>query len=180
MRLRPARESERLVHVQPRQFGAQLLELVPKEPQHRLIGLLGARGAQRIEGGELAHPLLETRGQEAPPRGVEVIVQPQGDIFDTIRDASQAASLVFLGMRDPALADQLRMDPAVKGVVIIDVANGSPAQQLGFQKGDLVLSVNNASIAKTRDLNRAAGQRNRVWRITIVRGGQQMSVELRG
>jgi Do/DeqQ family serine protease len=80
----------------------------------------------------------------------------------------------------PALADQLRMDPAAQGVVIIDVANGSPAQRLGFQKGDLVISVNNASIAKTRDLNRAAAQRNRVWRITILRGGQQMSVELRG
>ena len=32
---------------------------------------------------------------------VEVIVQPQGDIFDTIRDASQAASLAFIGMREP-------------------------------------------------------------------------------
>jgi Do/DeqQ family serine protease len=80
----------------------------------------------------------------------------------------------------PALADQLRMDPAANGVVIIDVANGSPAQRLGFQKGDLVISVNNANIAKTRDLDRAASQRNRVWRITILRGGQQMSVELRG
>jgi hypothetical protein len=40
--------------------------------------------------------------------------------------------------------------------------------------------VNSANIAKTRDLNRVASQQNRVWRITILRGGQQMSVELRG
>jgi S1-C subfamily serine protease len=80
----------------------------------------------------------------------------------------------------PALADDLRLDPAAEGVVILDIANGSLAQSLGFQRGDLVLSVNNAKIAKTRDLERAAGQQSRLWRITIMRAGQQMSVELRG
>ncbi len=64
--------------------------------------------------------------------------------------------------------------------MIVDVANGSPAQSLGFKRGDLVLSVNNAKIAKTRDLERAVGQPSRRWSITIMRGGQQMSVELRG
>jgi Do/DeqQ family serine protease len=80
----------------------------------------------------------------------------------------------------PALADDLRIDPGTQGVVIVDIANGSPAQSLGFQRGDLVLSVNNAKIAKTRDLERIAGQQSRLWRITIMRAGQQMSVELRG
>ena len=80
----------------------------------------------------------------------------------------------------PALADRLRLDPAAQGVVIVEIANGSPAQSLGFQPGDLVLSVNNAKIAKTRDLERVAGQSTRRWSITIVRAGQQLSVELRG
>jgi S1-C subfamily serine protease len=80
----------------------------------------------------------------------------------------------------PALADELRLETSAQGVVIVDIANGSPAQGLGFQRGDLVLQVNSAKIAKTRDLEKAAGQQSRVWRITIMRGGQQMSVELRG
>jgi len=80
----------------------------------------------------------------------------------------------------PALADDLRLDPSAQGVVILDVANGSAAQRLGFQRGDLVVSVNSTKIAKTRDLERISGQQSRVWRITILRGGQQMSVELRG
>ena len=80
----------------------------------------------------------------------------------------------------PALAENLRLDPSTQGVVIVDIAAGSPAQSLGFQRGDLVLSVNDAKIAKTRDLERVAGQQSRRWRITIVRGGQQVSVELRG
>jgi Do/DeqQ family serine protease len=95
-----------------------------------------------------------------------------------------ASSSPFQGVKisnlSPALADDLRIDPATQGVVIVDIAAGSPAQSLGFQRGDLVLSVNNAKIAKTRDLERIAGQQSRLWRITILRGGQQMSVELRG
>jgi Do/DeqQ family serine protease len=80
----------------------------------------------------------------------------------------------------PALAERLRLDPSSQGVVIVDIASGSPAQSLGFQPGDLVISVNNAKIAKTRDLERVAGQQTRRWSITIVRAGQQLSVELRG
>src|SRR5882757_7098625 len=95
-----------------------------------------------------------------------------------------ASSSPFQGAKvsnlSPALADDLRLDPTVQGVVIVDIANGSPAQTLGFKRGDLVLSVNNAKIATTRDLERVAGQQSRRWSITIVRGGQQMSVEFRG
>jgi Do/DeqQ family serine protease len=80
----------------------------------------------------------------------------------------------------PALADDLRLDPSTQGVVIVEIANGSPAHNLGFRRGDLVVTVNNAKIAKTRDLERVAGQQSRRWSITILRGGQQMSVELRG
>ncbi len=80
----------------------------------------------------------------------------------------------------PAIADELRLDPSSEGVVVIDIANGSPAQTMGFRKGDVVLAVNNQKIAKTRDLERATAQQSRVWRITIRRGGQQMSVVLSG
>jgi S1-C subfamily serine protease len=95
-----------------------------------------------------------------------------------------SASSPFQGAKvsnlSPALADDLRLDPTAQGVVIIDIANGSPAHTLGFKRGDLVLSVNNSKIAKTRDLERVTGQQSRRWNITIVRGGQQMSVEFRG
>jgi Do/DeqQ family serine protease len=104
---------------------------------------------------------------------------------DTPRDELLIASpSPFQGAKvsnlSPALADDLRLDPSAQGVVIVDIAGGSPAQSLGFQRGDLVVSVNNAKIAKTRDLEKAVGQQSRLWRITIMRGGQQMSVELRG
>ena len=80
----------------------------------------------------------------------------------------------------PALADELRLDPSAEGVVVLDVSSGSPAQTFGFRKGDIVLTVNNQKIANPRDLERATAQQGRVWRITIRRGGQQMSVVLSG
>jgi Do/DeqQ family serine protease len=80
----------------------------------------------------------------------------------------------------PALADELQLDNATKGVVIVDVYDGSIARSVGFQRGDVVLSVNGEDIAKTADLKHAAEQSARVWRITIQRGGQQMSVTLGG
>ena len=42
------------------------------------------------------------------------------------------------------------------------------------------MSVNNEKIGKTRDLERVSGQSARVWRITLTRGGRQLSVVLGG
>ena len=95
-----------------------------------------------------------------------------------------AARSPFKGVRvanvSPALADELRIDPSVEGVVILDVANGTPAQSVGFQRGDIVLAVNNQAIAKTRDLERVTATPSRAWRVTIRRGSQQMTVMLNG
>jgi Do/DeqQ family serine protease len=102
---------------------------------------------------------------------------PHDELVIQARSPFQGAKVSNLS---PALADDLRLDPSTDGVVITEVTDGSPAQSLGFHRGDLVLTVNNQKIAKTRDLEKAANQPSRVWRITIMRGGQQMSVVLSG
>jgi Do/DeqQ family serine protease len=79
----------------------------------------------------------------------------------------------------PSLADQLRLDPGAEGVVVVDVANGSIGQRF-FQTGDVLVTVNNQKMTQTSDLDKLARQQTRLWRIVIRRGGQQMSVELRG
>jgi Do/DeqQ family serine protease len=104
---------------------------------------------------------------------------------DTPRDEIEIkARSPFLGATvanlSPALADELRLDPQTEGVVITAVADGSTAQSIGFQKGDIVVSVNNEKIAKPADLERITGAGGRQWRITILRGGQQISVIFSG
>ena len=54
------------------------------------------------------------------------------------------------------------------------------AASVGFQKGDIILAVNNQKIAKTSDLDKASKASSRLWRIVVVRGGQQINVTLGG
>ena len=73
---------------------------------------------------------------------------------------------VKVGNLSPALADELRLDPGAEGVAILEVANGSPAQRFGFRRGDVVVSVNDKPIQKTRDLDRGhASRRAARWRL---------------
>jgi Do/DeqQ family serine protease len=90
----------------------------------------------------------------------------------------------FMGVKvaniSPALADELRLNASAEGVVVLEVADGSLAQNLGFRPGDIIAAVNNEKIERTRDLDRAAKESVRRWAITIVRGGQQISVTFGG
>jgi Do/DeqQ family serine protease len=119
-------------------------------------------------------------------QGKETVVSlPLQGLPDTPRDEVVIKSRSpFLGATvanlSPALADEMRLDPQAEGVVIIGVADGSAAQSLGFQKGDVVVSVNGQNIAKSSDLERITNAGSRSWRITIDRGGQQISVMFSG
>jgi Do/DeqQ family serine protease len=88
----------------------------------------------------------------------------------------------FMGVKianiSPALAEELRLDPSGEGVAVVEVANGSFAQQYGFQRGDVILEVNERKIERTRDLDIAAKQPSRLWLITIARGGQKLTLRV--
>ena len=79
----------------------------------------------------------------------------------------------------PALAEELHLDATIEGVAILEIADGALAANFGFQRGDVIVAVNNQPVARTRDLERLAGETNRSWRVTILRGGQQISAEFR-
>ena len=64
--------------------------------------------------------------------------------------------------------------------MVIDLADDGTAASVGFQKGDIILAVNNQKIAKTSDLDKASKAASRLWRIVVVRGGQQINVTLGG
>jgi Do/DeqQ family serine protease len=80
----------------------------------------------------------------------------------------------------PAVAEELRLDSNTEGVVVTDLADDATAASVGFQKGDIILAVNNKKIEKTSDLEKATRESARLWRIIVVRGGQQINVTLGG
>ncbi|MGH6777437.1 MAG: DegQ family serine endoprotease [Bradyrhizobium sp.] len=80
----------------------------------------------------------------------------------------------------PAVADELHLDEDIKGVVVVRVDDGSVAANFGFQKGDIIMAVNNRKITSTSDLDRVTREQSRLWHIVLVRGGQQINVTLSG
>jgi Do/DeqQ family serine protease len=102
---------------------------------------------------------------------------PRDEVVIKARSPFLGATVANLS---PALADELQLNPQAEGVVITTVADGSPAQSIGFRKGDIVVSVNDQKIDKPADLERVAGAGGRQWRVTIMRGGQQISVMFSG
>jgi Do/DeqQ family serine protease len=80
----------------------------------------------------------------------------------------------------PAVADELRLDASLHGVVVVEVTDGSTADNLGFKRGDIIISVNGETIENSRDLERVAAKRSRAWKLVIQRGGRRMSVVLNG
>ncbi|MGO4717267.1 DegQ family serine endoprotease [Bradyrhizobium sp. 2TAF24] len=80
----------------------------------------------------------------------------------------------------PALADELHLDGSAEGVIIISFSDDALAANVGFQKGDIITQVNGQKISRTADLERVTKEGSRLWRITLQRGGQQLSVVLGG
>jgi Do/DeqQ family serine protease len=99
------------------------------------------------------------------------------EIVLTGRSPFQGAKVANIS---PAVADELHLDANTEGVVVTDLADGGTAAGVGFQKGDIILAVNNQKIAKTSDLEKATRESARLWRIVVVRGGQQINVTLGG
>jgi Do/DeqQ family serine protease len=136
------------------------------------------RFATKLLGGNAALGLLRG-GREV---NVKVALQtapetPRDEITIHSRSPFSGAKVANLS---PALADELQIENVDEGVVILDVDNGSYASNLNFQRGDVILSVNDEKIAKTSDLARASSTPKRSWRIVIRRGGQQITAVFNG
>jgi Do/DeqQ family serine protease len=101
----------------------------------------------------------------------------RNEIVLTTRSPFQGAKVANIS---PAVADELHLDADTEGVVVTDLADDGTAASVGFQKGDIILAVNNQRIAKTSDLEKATHDYSRLWRIVLVRGGQQINVTLGG
>jgi Do/DeqQ family serine protease len=109
--------------------------------------------------------------------------------LETVPDTPREEAVIktrspFLGAKianlSPSLAEELRLDIDAKGVVVTEVENGSTADTFGLQKGDIVLVVNNVRIDTTRDLVNVISKPSRLWKLTIQRGGQQISAMFTG
>ena len=136
------------------------------------------RFATKTLGGQ-AQVQVVRAGKEMP---LTIVLQTAPDLprEEVIITALSPFQGVKANNLSPALAEELRLDASAQGVVIVDILVGSPAQRVGFQRGDIINAINGDKIGRTRDLERVSLQSSRVWRITYTRGGRQRSATLGG
>ena len=176
--------------------GALVASIVPNSPAARAglksSDLITAIDGQAIEDANAfdyrfaTHPLGGTsqidvqRGGKAVRLTVPLETAPdtgRNEMVLTSRSPFQGAKVANIS---PAVADELHLDADTEGVVITELGDDSTAANVGFQKGDVILAVNNTKVGKTSDLEKATSQSTRVWRITLMRNGQQINVTLGG
>ena len=120
------------------------------------------------------------RGGKPQKLSVALETAPDSDrneITLAARSPFQGATVANIS---PAVADELHLDADTEGVVVTELSDDSTAATVGFQKGDIILAVNNKKISKTGDLDKVTREQARLWRITLLRGGQQIHVTLGG
>jgi Do/DeqQ family serine protease len=74
----------------------------------------------------------------------------------------------------PKVAEELQMTPEAQGVVVEDIARGSPAARLGFAPRDIIVNVNGVDIDSTERLQSVIDNQPDFWRVEIDRGGQRI------
>lgn len=110
---------------------------------------------------------------------------PGSVVTDTVEELINdgEASLAFLGVQPapltPELAQQFGLDVET-GVVVLDVVEGSAAEQAELQPGDVIVRIADREIASVEDLfaelrNRDAGE---TVTVTVVRDGEEQQVEV--
>ena len=114
------------------------------------------------------------------PVDIALSTAPKGEASD-LRNLSGQHPLdgTRVTALSPALADELGLDED-GGVVVVQVRSGSIAQRLGFQPGDIVLSIGNDRISDVTALEQAVKQRRRVWQLQVKRGTQVIPLQFAG
>jgi Do/DeqQ family serine protease len=88
-------------------------------------------------------------------------------------DGARVANLL------PGVADDLGIDETT-GVVILSVRAGSIAARLGFAPGDVIAEVGGSPVANIAGLEAAVRDRQRLWQLAVLRGGQRLTLQVPG
>ncbi|MFM9974623.1 MAG: Do family serine endopeptidase [Beijerinckiaceae bacterium] len=96
-----------------------------------------------------------------------------------INNRSPLSGLTVMNL-SPAVAEELSLETGSEGVVVSAVEDGSNALRVGFQKGDLIISINNERPGTSKDVERLTKDRSARWILQISRGGQIFTQQLFG
>ncbi len=81
----------------------------------------------------------------------------------------------------PGLAEELDLDPFIRGVVVSGLARGTLSSRYRFRPGDIIIKVDGQDIDNTKQLQRllTKNEGERSWSIVVERGGRIINSRLR-
>jgi serine protease Do len=114
--------------------------------QRRVAGIVPGQAAKlTVVRDNKPVPLTVTVGEMPAEDATPVAVEPAADGFGLRAEALS-----------PDLAERLKV-PYTRGVVVADVASGSPADAAGLRRGDVILEVDRRPVSDPAELRRALG-----------------------
>ncbi len=139
----------------------------------------GFRLGTKMIGGSAT--LAVIRGGKLVQVAVKLVAAPETPSRDLvlIKGLSPFAGASFVNI-SPAVLEEMSLAGLTSGVVAADVEEGSVAQEVGVQKGDVIISINGTKITNTVDMSSATAAKHVYWKLTVNRGGQVVNTVIGG
>jgi Do/DeqQ family serine protease len=112
---------------------------------------------------------LQIALQDAPETPARSLTQLSG---------SQPLAGATVGNLSPAFADELGIDMLERGVIVTEIAPGSPAARLRIRTGDIVVKINDRDVEDVRSLQ-ALLRGSSQWVVTLRRNRQVLTFTVR-
>ena len=126
-------------------------------------------------------PLTYWRTGKQQEASATLVTPPETPTRDTqTLEGRHPLAGVTVSNLNPALAEELSLDMNQRGVVINAVKDGSYAERIGLQKGDLLVSLNGKPVPTVAALRQIVTAANAPWTLSVKRGSQTLSVTVRG
>jgi len=98
---------------------------------------------------------------------------------ETLLKGNQPLAGATIVNLSPAMVEELGIPGPSQGVMITDIAAGSPAARVGFRPGDLMVQVNQTQIDSVTTMKTAMDKAPQGWKITFKRGEETLSASFK-
>ncbi|MET4806288.1 DegQ family serine endoprotease [Limibacillus sp. MBR-115] len=113
--------------------------------------------------------LLEMKLDPAPDK-------PEPD--QRVMDGSNPLAGAKVANLSPRLAEEIELQGAWSGVVVLGTYRGSPAARSGLKPRDIVVQVNKRRVESTEQLQSLLAEGGPRWQVQIERGGRLLSLDV--
>lgn len=139
----------------------------------------GFRFATKPIGGNISITILRAGRKLVLP--TRLMAAPETRPRETLKIGGRTPFTGITAMNlSPAVAEELSLNFDSEGVVVAAVEPGSPAQEFGFQKGDILLAVNGTRVTSPKVFDELVRGRGYGWRLSLNRGGQVINTIIGG